>query len=560
MTGAGAVRIAKDDLVLGRSLGDGGQGVVWEVEKRLINKTWPVAYKEYKPDWLHKLHVDVLDRMVAFLPGRPAAEGEWMARHTAWPAALVTQGPDVRGFLMRQIPDEFFINVSGRRAAGFEFLLNPLDFVGRMVGEVSPRQMFGLPLALADTLGRLHEMGVVAGDLSPKNLLFSLSGPRPGCFLIDCDAMGLAGAWALEPAQTPGWQLPAGEAPETPQGDGYKFALLATRLFLHEQHGKDPSALRSVDRAVGDLAERGLSGTPSDRPALTEWLDPLRRAVDNAPVTWSRKRSAAATGSGSPQSGGPGAGPQNAPGPGTGGPAGPAGPAGPVGVPGTAHVPQPVRPAAGGPPGSGSGGRVVATLIGILCLIALAVWLTHHGGGSDESGDGGSGTGSGSGSSSGTSSQEETTETTSAREEQARALSGLLSENSGRRSGVSDAVRSMTRCSDLAGDRQVFAGAADARSELVDKLDALGVDRLPSSLVSDLRTAWRSSEEADRAYVRVVDVVSGNCTPSAVTGTSAWRDADSANSDATTAKQDFVAAWNPLADEYGLPGLSWTDL
>jgi hypothetical protein len=35
---------------------------------------------------------------------------------------------------------------------------------------------------------RLHRLGVVVGDLSPKNLLFSLK-PAPSCFLIDCDAM-----------------------------------------------------------------------------------------------------------------------------------------------------------------------------------------------------------------------------------------------------------------------------------------------------------------------------------------------------------------------------------
>ncbi|MEV6115689.1 hypothetical protein AB0L59_25080 [Streptomyces sp. NPDC052109] len=545
MTGSGAVRIPKAQLVLGRTLGDGGQGTVWEVEKRLINKTWPVAYKEYKPKALGQLRVDVLDRMVAFLPGRPPAVGEWMARHTAWPAALVTEGSDVRGFLMRQIPDEFFITVpSGdRKTAGFEFLLNPLDFVGKMVGEVSPRQTFGLLLALADTLQRLHELGVVAGDLSPKNLLFSLAGQRPGCFLIDCDAMGLAGAWALKPVQTPGWQLPADEVPETTQGDGYKFALLATRLFLHEQHGQDTDALRRVDRTVGDLAERGLSSTPSDRPTLSEWLDPLRRAFDTAPVTWPGRRPAGGPTPGA-ASGGTGPGGtrlQGAPAPGAAAPAG-----GPV----PSFVPPPYRPAVSGGRRSGAG-RVAAAVIGaVLVLVALGVWWNGHGGGSASGSDGAADT---------TTRQSETS-TTSARETQARALNGLLTENTGRRGGVADAVASLTQCNDLSDDRRVFADAADARAGLVDKLDALGLDELPDGLASDLRTAWRRSEAADRAYVRVVDAVSGDCASGSAAATSAWHDAATASDDATKAKKDFVAAWNPVAEEYGFSRLAWTDL
>ena len=49
---------------------------------------------------------------------------------------------------------------------------------------------------LAVILSRLHGLGVVVGDLSPKNLLFRLT-PSPSCFLIDCDAMRVRGASVL---------------------------------------------------------------------------------------------------------------------------------------------------------------------------------------------------------------------------------------------------------------------------------------------------------------------------------------------------------------------------
>jgi hypothetical protein len=559
VTGSGAARIARSDLVLGTALGGGGQGKVWAVEKRLVNRKWPVAYKEYKPDSQGQLRIDALERMVAFLPERPLPVGQWLAEHAAWPAALVTEGSQVRGFLMRQIPDEFFITLpSGdRKAAGFEFLLNSLSYVNMMVGNVTPRQVFGLLLSFADILERLHGLGVVAGDLSPKNLLFSLSGPRPSCFLIDCDAMGLRGDWVLKPVQTPGWQLPDGEAPETPEGDRYKFALLAVRLFLHEQHGKDAAALRRMDGAVADLAERGLSRTPTDRPALSDWLDPLRRAFDSAPETWLAAAQAGPQTATGPTAGTPTAGPglfgtaTGSTRPGGSRPAGPRGTTVGGQVPPQTSGPfpsgpfNPPRSAPQRAPSSGRAGAVAFWIV--LAIIALIVWqvATHSGGSSGGSSDSTGRPGIGS---------------TDTRAEQATALHTLLAQNADRRRGVSDAVQSMMNCSDLQENRQVFEDAADARAGLVEKLDALTLDQLADDLAPDLHNAWQSSEEADRAYVRVVDDVSGDCSTSAVTGSSAWQDAVSASADATAAKKDFVAVWNPVAREFGLKTFAWSDL
>ncbi|MGW5196668.1 hypothetical protein [Streptomyces spiralis] len=558
-----AARISHADLLLGRSLGDGGQGTVREIEKRRINKTWPVAYKEYKPKALGELRVDALERMVAFLPGRPAAVGEWMARNTAWPAALVTRGPDVCGFLMRQIPDEFFLTVpSGdRKTAGFEFLLNGLDYVNRIVGEVTPRQMMGLLLALADTLQRLHGLGVVANDMSPKNMLFSLAGPRPSCFLIDCDAMGLRGDWALKPVQTPGWELPAGEAPGTQQGDVYKFALLAVRLFLHDHHGQDAGPLSRTDRAIGDLAERSLRAAAPDRPPLAEWLDPLRRAFDTAPTVWPTAAPGAAgpAPTGTSAGGAPPAGTAPTGGTRPGGPSPGGVPRAGTGAPGTAATGG--RAWAGGPVTShvpptaatqrSRAGCVAAVVLLIALIVAVTAWLHSSGG------DSGSGDNSGSGDSRTVHGDAGSSDT---RAGQVGALGRLLAENTGRRGGVADAVQSMTHCTGLQSARRVFTEAARARADLVTRLDALSVDALPGGLTSTLRTAWRSSEKADRAYARVVDDVSGDCSAAAVTASGAWQDAADASAEATRAKQEFVADWNPLAERYGLTTLAWTDL
>ncbi|WP_405881836.1 hypothetical protein OG762_26420 [Streptomyces sp. NBC_01136] len=586
MSATGAPRIPYSSLSMGPRLGDGGQGTVWTVHKRLINNTWPVVYKEYKQDALGKLKVDALERMVGFLPGMTAPEGRWLAEHTAWPAALVTEGAAVRGFLMRQIPDEYFITLrsSGeKKPAGLEFLLNPEAYLRKVVGVVpSPRQLFSLLLALADTLHRLHTLHVVAGDLSPKNLLFSLSG-QPGCFLIDCDAMGVGGEWVLKPVQTPAWGLPAGEQPVTPQGDVYKFALLAVRLFLREQQGDDPTVLRSVNRAVAELAVRGLHRTPGNRPALAEWLEPLRQAVASAPNAWP-SRTAQTVGNpsvGNPSVGNPSVGTQT-----VGTPAAPAQAAG--GRSGNVGTGSP-RPSASGPgrgrpasttsygtsygtpyggnaPSRGSSPprRGTGQLVGLL-LLAIVGWggwtALHHA--DDGSAGSSSSAGSGSGGGSGSSGTDQVTQTPATRQAQAEGLNGLLVDNSGNRGSVAKAVQSVLSCpgsAALQDAREVFGSAADARSGLLDKLDTLAVDQLPDSMTSDLRTAWQSSRDADQAYVRLVDEVSGGCVRGQVTAADAWQDASRAGERATTAKKDFVAAWNPVAETYGMRSLAWTDL
>ncbi|MEU9335044.1 hypothetical protein AB0D49_18020 [Streptomyces sp. NPDC048290] len=601
MTGPAVPRVPRDALGLGPALGDGGQGKVYEVPNRLINRTWPVVYKEYKPHALAELRVDALERLAAFLPGRPAAEGRWLAVNTAWPAALVTDGGRVTGFLMCRIPDQFFVTLPGgvRKTAGFEFLLNPLPFVERTVGAISPHEVYGLLLALAEVLDRLHGLGVVVSDLSPKNVLFSrVAGQRPACFLIDCDAMGIGGSWALRPVQTPGWVLPQGEQPGTLEGDRYKFALLAVRLFLHEQHGADPAPLRRADPRLGALAAAGLSGTPADRPALSAWLEPLRRACAAPATAWpgpspspgirhgSRPRTTTqgprTTGQRPPTTRTPpttGATPTTGTAPTTGTTpttgATPAGRTTAGGGAGPRQVRPPARPV--------RKGGAKALFWSVLVLVGLAYvqdWppfdgsgaITAPGGSSGDSAYGDSGTGTDSGTDpgtdsgsdpspdSGTDSGTDTGTEESGPQDEAAALDALLAENMGRRSGVAEAVQMLLSCEGTDDAREVFESAAVARDDQVERLDTMDLGQLPEGLADHLRTAWQSSATADWAYVDVVDQVGGDCTTEGVTGSSAWQEAAQANEQATAAKKDFVAGWNPLAVEYALTELDWTDL
>src|ERR1019366_7340580 len=127
---------------------------------------------------------------------------------------------------------------------------------------------------------------VVVGDLSPKNLLFSLA-PEPGCFIIDCDAMRVRGETVLPQAQTPDWEVPAGEPIATPAADAYKFGLLAIRLFARDQSSSDPAALAALSPELGRLADLSLHDDPARRPGPGAWvpaLDAAAAAASAAPA------------------------------------------------------------------------------------------------------------------------------------------------------------------------------------------------------------------------------------------------------------------------------------
>ncbi|MEV4284851.1 hypothetical protein AB0K40_05050 [Nonomuraea bangladeshensis] len=279
-------RTDRDTLTLGRRLGQGGQGTVHEVLNRRINGQWDVAYKEYDPGVLESLDTAALAAMTDLIGRLPGWDAAWLCDKTAWPAELVETGGAVSGFLMRAVPQRYFFDLrtlSGaeRRPATLEFLLNADAYVAGIGLRISDRDRLLLMADLAGTLARLHAMDIVVGDLSPKNLLFSTDAP-PECFLIDCDAMRLAGAEAMPQVETPDWRLPEGEEKGTPGGDAYKLALLVVRMFARDQTSADPGRLAAVSPALADLAAAGLQEDPALRPGPEQWAAALREAAGSA--------------------------------------------------------------------------------------------------------------------------------------------------------------------------------------------------------------------------------------------------------------------------------------
>ncbi|MEY9862791.1 putative membrane protein YgcG [Catenulispora sp. GAS73] len=293
---SGTRTVEHADLQLGDRLGRGGQGTVYPVANRKINEAvnggWEVVYKEYNAATLALLDADALRGMVDLLGDLDADDARWLCDKTAWPVAVVEQAGQVRGFLMRAVPDRF--RFSMRSLAGttssktvltnLEFLLNDEAYIAGIGLAVSPRDRLDLLADLAATLDRLHRMGIAVGDMSPRNLLFR-AGKDAGFFLIDCDAMRLHGVSALPQVETPDWQAPAGEEKATGATDVYKFGLVAVRVAAGDQATTDPARLAAMGGGLGDLARSSLDADASQRPATAgQWIGELKAAARTAQV------------------------------------------------------------------------------------------------------------------------------------------------------------------------------------------------------------------------------------------------------------------------------------
>jgi eukaryotic-like serine/threonine-protein kinase len=138
----------------------------------------------------------------------------------------------------------------------------------------------------ASGLAFLHKRGVCVGDISPKNLLFSLV-PHPGVYFIDCDAMRIHGTSVQAQVETPGWQVPAGEELATIYTDTYKLGLLALRLLAGDHDatnaahlpGTTPNLLRQI---INDT----LTKPPGNRPLPDAWNYVLGNAIEVAQHQW----------------------------------------------------------------------------------------------------------------------------------------------------------------------------------------------------------------------------------------------------------------------------------
>lgn len=286
MTGPGVPRVDVGSLNLGAELGRGGQGKVTAVTGFLVEGQWTAALKRYSSDVLAQADTAVLHELVYFPRQLSPGNGRWLLGNTAWPAVLAEDNGAICGFLMRTVPRRYYFDRqtqtlgSRQQLADIAYVLNDDSYVRDVGLSVSDWHRIALLKDLAGTLARLHSLGVIFGDFSPKNVLFSLQG-APSCFLIDCDAVQLNGESVTRQVQTPDWEAPAAETRATAATDAYKFGLLAIRLFARDQSSRDTTALRKLSPELGMLAQLSQQSDPQCRPLPAAWIAPLEEAANS---------------------------------------------------------------------------------------------------------------------------------------------------------------------------------------------------------------------------------------------------------------------------------------
>lgn len=294
-------RIAKGDLGQLDRIGAGGQGVVYKApEFRRVGQSsqQPVVYKEFKQTNLQIMNVATLEELVGFADQLSSSEQQALFGRSTWPQVIVTSSSRFSGYLMPLIPDDFFLDIkvaSGtlRKPAEFQHLFNPPDFIAKRGIRINDRDRYKLLTELAKALDFFHSNGLCVGDLSAKNILFSVDPAR--IFFVDCDSMVLNGESVATQFETPDWEvrkLNPTEPLATVDSDIYKFGLLALRLLSGDQSTRSIQRLpKTVPKSVKRLIENALSATPANRPRPELWCESLRKATDAASTKYGKASS-----------------------------------------------------------------------------------------------------------------------------------------------------------------------------------------------------------------------------------------------------------------------------
>ncbi len=181
----------------------------------------------------------------------------------------------------------FFISLSTAKGvstctAEFQHLLNHPTVLDARGITLDDAQRFTLLRETASALAFLHKHGVCVGDISPKNLLFSLT-PHEAVYFIDCDAMRINTISALPQVETPGWNTPPGEELATLYTDTYKLGLLALRLLTGDQDTTNPGHLpATTPTLLRQIITDTLTNPAQRRPLPEAWTSVLGNAIEHA--------------------------------------------------------------------------------------------------------------------------------------------------------------------------------------------------------------------------------------------------------------------------------------
>lgn len=138
---------------------------------------------------------------------------------------------------------------------------------------------------------------------------------------------------------------------------------------------------------------------------------------------------------------------------------------------------------------------------------------------------------------------------------QANAINDLLNASAASRTQLGPALNAIETCGDLDAATTTLTQIVGQRDGQVRQGQALAVDGLPGG--AQLRTllvqALTYSLQADQSFAKWLATTKAAGCSGHATHDADYAAAQASSSGATTSKQSFVALWNPIARQYGLP-------
>lgn len=207
----------------------------------------PMLYKRYKRDYLPKVEIGALDKLVQWRDGLARGTRQQLDERCAWPTATVHRHGLTVGFLMPATPPGFAVGTQPARTVSKLRRSDPdLPPTEVLPATVEALAAFGLH---TQTMLWLHDLGVVVNDVQPLNVLVSADGVR--VYLVDCDAM--LGPWGqVGPPAAPVYFNELIRDPPSPEVDLAKLAWCMFFILL------DDFSLRRLGRDVQQQALRYL--------------------------------------------------------------------------------------------------------------------------------------------------------------------------------------------------------------------------------------------------------------------------------------------------------------
>lgn len=270
------------------ALGGGNEAQVSRVESRQ-----GIAVKIYKPNVIGELHLPSLEALLNTIQALESHARTRILQRAAFPIDLVTDNGGWIGFTMPLLADTFFA-VHGVRAMPkrVELDWNRLTMSHRWVGNSNivsqipiptERQQLEIALSLAQTVAALHQAGIIIGDVSGRNLLWSLQ-PEPLAYFLDTDSFRISKMpGTTTPKETDGWRDPQlNGQPTNFSSDCFKLALAISRIFFSSEFGasslnKPPTSMTNTSQQIFDHAKTSLSGT--HRKDAQSWTQLLTRLI-----------------------------------------------------------------------------------------------------------------------------------------------------------------------------------------------------------------------------------------------------------------------------------------